>query len=171
MKRLTNLAIGAAIVVAVLALSSVTLTAQDQPTRLVFVDSQAAISAHPAGQAADLLQEQARQELGELRDDIDVLTQRLRAGEQLTPEEDELYQTLLTTLEMVQSRYQADVVATATPAIEAVNQTIEAVAKENGYTVVLDVNVAARDGLVVYAQDGLDITATVVERIRADTGE
>ncbi len=171
MKRLTNLAIGAAIVVAVLALSSVTLTAQDQPTRLVFVDAQAAISAHPAGQAADLLQEQARQELGELRDDIDVLTQRLRAGEQLTPEEDELYRTLLTTLETVQSRYQADVVATATPAIEAVNQTIGAVAEENGYTVVLDVNVAARDGLVVYAQDGLDITATVVERIRADTGE
>lgn len=100
-----------------------------------------------------------------------MLTQRLRAGEQLTPEEDELYRTLLTTLETVQSRYQADVVATATPAIEAVNQTIGAIALENGYTVVLDVSVAARDGLVVYAQDGLDITATVVERIRADTGE
>lgn len=167
MKRLT-LIVSAALALATFALlSSVTTTAQDQPTKIVFVDSQAAISAHPAGAASDAMQEQARTEIGDLRTQLETYSSRLRDGQQLTPEETELYQTLLATLQSVQQFWQSEIATTAQPALEAVNNAIRDIAVENGYTIVLDFAVAAASNLVVYAQDGLDVTPAVIERVAA----
>lgn len=165
MKRLTLILGSALILLTMVLLSSVTTTAQDQPTKIVFVDSQAAISAHPAGATSDALQEQARIEIQELRDQLTGYSDRLRAGQQLTPEENELYQVLLSTLQTAQQNWQRDIAAAAQPALEAVNSAIRDLATENGYTIVMDFAVAAESNLVVYAQDGLDITPAVIERV------
>jgi outer membrane protein len=162
MKRLTLLA--AAVVLAMVPLAS-TLTAQDQPTKMVFVDSQALLAAHPAGQAASSLREQAQVEVDEIRAQLDVIQDRARGGAQLTNEETERFNILLATLETVQVRYQADIAAAAAPAIEAVNAAIEAVSLENGYTIVMDIGASADMGLVVYAAEGLDITDAVMARL------
>lgn len=162
MKRLTLLA--AAVVLAMVPLAS-TLTAQDQPTKMVFVDSQALLAAHPAGQAASGLREQAQTEIDEIRAQLDVIQDRARSGAQLTNEETERFNILLATLETVQVRYQADIAAAAAPAIEAVNAAIEAVSLENGYTIVMDIGASADMGLVVYAAEGLDITDAVMARL------
>jgi outer membrane protein len=162
MKRLTLLA--AAVVLAMVPLAS-TLTAQDQPTKMVFVDSQALLAAHPAGQAASSLREQAQVEVDEIRAQLDVIQDRARGGAQLTNEETERFNILLATLETVQVRYQADSAAAAAPAIEAVNAAIEAVSLENGYTIVMDIGASADMGLVVYAAEGLDITDAVMARL------
>ena len=163
MKRLT-LALLAA--VALMVLASATIGAQDQPTRVVFVDAQALIAAHPGGQAANELRAQAATEIGELRDQLDSLQARARAGEALSADEQERFNILLTTLDAVQSRYQADISAAAEPAITAVNDAIRDVAVEREYTVVMDIGAAAENGLVVYAADGLDITDVVLARLR-----
>ncbi len=163
MKRLT-LALLAAAALALAA--TTTIGAQDQGTRLVFVDAQALIAAHPGGQAANALRAQASEEIGELRDQLDALQARARSGEQLSPDEQERFNVLLTTLDAVQSRYQSDIAAAADPAIEAVNAAIREVSIEREYTVVMDISAAAESGLVVYAADGLDITDMVLERLR-----
>lgn len=163
MKRLTLALLAAA---ALTLVATTTIGAQDQATKLVFVDAQALIAAHPGGQAANQLRAQATEEIGELRDQLDALQARARAGEQLSADEQERFNVLLTTLEAVQSRYQADLAAAAEPAIEAVNEAIREIALEREYTVVMDIAAAAESGLVVYASDGLDITDLVMARLR-----
>jgi len=162
MKRLT-LALVAALAVAIPL--GANLGAQDAPTRLAFVDSQALIAAHPAGRAANELRQLAAEEIGGLRDRLDGLQAKARS-EGLSNEEAELFNILLATLESVQARYTADIAAAAQPAIEAVNAAIRAVALANGVAVVMDIDAAAESGLVVYASDGLDLTDEVAARIQ-----
>lgn len=150
----------------VLALGSLQLGAQEASSKIVFVDAQAAINVHPAGQEAERLQALARDEIADLRGQIDTLAQQARGGQQLSPEQAERYSALVTTLEAVQQRYQTDIAEAVEPAIEAVNEIIRTIALENGYTVVMDITQAAQ-GLVVYAQEGLDITPQVLEQVRA----
>jgi Skp family chaperone for outer membrane proteins len=166
MKRLTLIILS---VVAILGVAPFYLTAQAPDTQIVFVNSQAAIAAHPAGEEAVQLEQQAREEINEIRASIQEIADRARAGEELTAEEQERYQTLVTTLQAVQQRYQADFDAAAAPAIEAVNRAIAEIAQEKGYTLVLDSLAAGPQGtnLVVYAQQGLDITELVIERVQA----
>lgn len=166
MKRLTLILL---CVVAILGVASINLTAQAPSTRIVFVNSQAAIAAHPAGEEATALEAQAREELGGIQSSIQELANRARAGEQLTAEEQERYQTLLATLQSVQQRYDAEIRTVAEPAIAAVDQAIRAVAAENGYSIVLDSDVAGPRGtnLVVFAEEGLDVTDQVVSRIQS----
>ncbi len=162
MKRFALLAL---VVLGVLALTLVRPTAQEQRSTIVFVDSQAAINAHPAGQAAGDLQAQAREEIGLISADIDALNRRALEGQELSSAERGRLQVLIATLEAVQERYQSDIATTAQPALDRVNAVIRELAMENNYTIVLDA-VVASNGLVVFAQDGLDITPLVLERIR-----
>lgn len=145
---------------------STTLTAQDQPTKIVFVDSQAAIRAHPAGAEIAALEEQARAEIEALEADLQVLIDKANSGQELTAAERDQAATLQRTLQDVRARWTARINEVAAPAEEAVTQTIAAIAQENGYTIVLDRRVAASSSLVVYAQEGLDITQLVIERLQ-----
>lgn len=162
MKRFALLAL---VILGVLALTLVRPTAQEQRSTIVFVDSQAAINAHPAGQAASDLQAQAREEIGLISADIDALNRRVLEGQELSSAERGRLQVLIATLEAVQERYQSDIATTAQPALDRVNAVIRELAMENNYTIVLDA-VVASNGLVVFAQDGLDITPLVLERVR-----
>ena len=167
MKRLTLLIIAVA---AILGVASTNLTAQAPETRIVFVNSQAAIAAHPSGEEAANLETQAREELSGIQSSIQELATRARSGEQLSAEEQERYQTLVATLQTVQQRWEADISAAAQPAVAAVDEAIRALAQENDYSIVLDAGVAGPQGtnLVVYAQEGLDITPQVIERIQGN---
>ncbi len=167
MRRLTLTIVA---IFAVLALGSLQLGAQEASSRIVFVDAQSAINIHPAGQEAERLQNLAREEISDLRSQIDELAAQARGGQQLTPEQAERYSALVTTVEAVQQRYQVDISEAVSPAIETVNEIIRNIAQENGYTIVMDITQAAQ-GLVVYAQDGLDITPLVLEEVRARFAE
>jgi outer membrane protein len=152
---------------AVLALGSLNLNAQAPGSQIVFVDSQAAINAHPAGKAAREVEERGRAELDEIKRDIEVIAQRARAGEQIGPAEQELYQTLLTTHDARMNHYISEAGAAAQPAVEAIDRILTALSAEFGYTLVLDQTVAAGSGLVVYAAEGLDITQQVIDRVNS----
>ena len=167
MKRLTLVALAAVVLVALVAASP---SVQNQPAHIAFVDSQAAINAHPAGKKADQLKQQAQTEINGIRDKINALAQKQQAGQQLTPQESERYQTLVTTLNAVQKRYQSDIQKAAQPAVDAVNKAIKEVAQQDGYTIVLDSRAAGQSGsgLVVYADQNLDITPQVIDQMRKD---
>jgi Skp family chaperone for outer membrane proteins len=157
-----------ALVVAGALFAASTLTAQDQPTRIVFVDGPRLIAAHPAGQAASDLERQAQEDLMGIEESISALVGGARTLDELTPEQRDQLDLLQRTLQEARQRWRQDILATVEPALEAVNQAVREVAQENGYTLVLDGAVAGQSGLslVVYAQDGLDITERVIARIR-----
>lgn len=164
MKRLTPIILAVALA---LALGANSLTAQEGTTRIVFVDTQAAIYAHPAGQAARQLEERAREELGGITASLQELARKAQGGQALTPEEQERYQTLMISLDSVQQRYEAEIRQAAQPAVDAVNAVIRQLALDNGYTMVLDSVVAAESRLVVYAEDGADVTQLVLDRVQS----
>lgn len=162
MKRLTLVLVAA---VAIALSLGANLGAQDAPVRIAFVDSQALIASHPAGQAANELRALASEEIGGLRDRLDGLQAKAR-GAGLSNEEAELFNVLIATYDSVQARYAADIAAAAQPAIAAVNAAIREVALENNVAVILDIEAAAESGMVVYAADGLDLTEAVAARVR-----
>ena len=164
MRRLTLLGLVVAVAIGLLASS---LTAQERQTRLVFVDSQAALLAHPSGATIQDLQQRAEAEVNDLVASLSALDQRLAAGETLSAADNERYQALQTSLQAVQTRYRDEIAAAAQPAVEAVNAIIKQLAEENGYTIVMDRVEAAELRLVVYADDDLDITPMVIERLAA----
>ncbi|SRR5690606_12740526 len=164
MRRLTLLGLASAVLIALFVSN---LSAQSRPTSVVFVNSQAALLAHPAGANVEALREQAQTEVNGIVASLGELEQRLAAGEQLSPEENERYQALQTSLSAVQSRYAQEISAAAQPAVDAVNGIIAQLAEENGYTIVMDRVEAAEQRLVVYSDADLDITPLVIERLEA----
>lgn len=162
MRRLTLLGLVGAVVVAFAASS---LSAQSRPTKVVFVDSQAALMAHSSGAAVNALREQASAEINDLAASINALERRIVAGDQLSAEDAERYQTLQTSLSAIQNRYLAEIDAAAAPAVAAVNAIIIQLSQENGYTIVLDREAARESRLVVYSDGDLDITDLVLARL------
>lgn len=144
-----------------------TLIAQETQTKLAFVDSQALIAAHSAGIATDVLREKAQTEIDELKAAIQELRDTV-GNTQPTVDQQNNFVSLNEALIATQQRYAQEIGETVQPALAAVDQAIREVAQENGYSIVLDRNIAGGDGinLVVYADAGLDITNLVVERIR-----
>lgn len=141
------------------------LTAQEVPTRIAFVDSQSLIAAHPAGRAANDLRALATEDLAQLFREIETLENKARS-QGLNADEAERANTLVVTFESVQARYAADISAAAQPAVEAVNEAIRQVAAEFGVAIVLDLEAAVQSGMVVYADDSLDITDAVGARVQ-----
>ncbi len=146
-----------------------TLIAQESQTKIGFVDSQAVISAHPDGVKTDALKEQARQEIEAIQVEIKTLVDSTN-GAQPTADQQSRFQLLQQTLADTRKRYEEEIVETVKPALAAVDEAIRTVAQENGYTIILDRGVAGPQqlNLVVYAEDGLDITDLVIERVRAE---
>lgn len=147
--------------------------ASAQEGRIVFVDTQAAINAHPAGAQANALQEQAKTEIDGLNQDLQALVAKVNAGQQLSQEEQARFQQLRTAITSVQERYARQIQEVVQPALDAVNQVIQQLAQENGYDMVIDSVVAGQEprgiNLIVYARPDLDITQLVIERLRALT--
>jgi outer membrane protein len=157
-----------AAIIGVLALSA-TLVAQQVANSIVFVDTQAAIAAHPAGAQAKQIEEQARLEVEALQTELKAIADKANAGTQLTADEQSRFQTLRTTILDVQQNYATQIGQTAQPALDAVDVAIKAVAEENGYLIVMDRGAAslAGTGVVVYAAEQLDVTQQVIDRVAA----
>ncbi len=164
MRRLTLLGIVAAALVALFASN---LTAQDQPSRVVYLNSAAAIHAHSSGAQIDALMAQARADIDDLVAKLGELDQKVASGQQLTADESDRYRALQATLVSVDSRAKADIEAAAEPAKAAVDAALAELAKELNYTMVIDSLTAADLGLVVYADPSLDITQLVIDKVKA----
>lgn len=139
------------------------------PLSIAFVSSRAVLAAHPAGQEAARLTEQARTELQSIATALQPLQARANAGETLSAEEQNNLELSQRTYQETQQRYQGEIEAAAQPASVEINTIIQGIAQENGYTLVLDFDVAQTSGLVVYAaQDSVpNITQEVVTAIEA----
>lgn len=156
---------------AVLSFSS----AQDAaPLSIAFVSSSQVLAAHPAGQAAETLGQQARTELEEIAATLQPLQARAASGAELTAEERNQLELTQLTLQETQERYRQDIDAAAQPAEEEIDGIIRRIAAENGYTLVLNFDVARTSGLILYADENSvpNITEEVIAQIEgANPGE
>ncbi len=170
MRRLTLIGLAVAAMAALLVANTFasTLSAQARQTKVVFIDSQAVIRAHPSGAQVDEIRNRAEVEVKELTDSISALEAKVAAGQTLSPDESERYATLRSTLSAVQTRYLNEINEAAAPAVAAANAAIAELAKENGYTIVIDMVEAANQRLVVYSDDDLNITQLAIDRVKAN---
>ena len=143
------------------------LSAQVDYSRIVFVDAAKALASHPAGTAIADIQTRQEAELGPIVEQIESL--RVTASErELTPEEQDLADLQIRTLQDSRKRYAEEILQASEPAVNSVNNAIVSISQDQGYSMVLDGNIAGQSGigLVVYAIDGLDITDQVIEQVK-----
>lgn len=131
------------------------------PTGIAFVDTQALIAAHPAQAEIARMGEALDAELQELLGQRDALLQKQQT-QALTPEEQELLQSLQVTIQTRRDRGLQDIREAAGPAEAAANEIIREIARDDGFALVMDIEAAS--GLVVFAADNVpDLTAAAVE--------
>lgn len=153
----------------VLAFASAQDAAPAAGLSIAFIQSSQVLAAHPAGQQAAQLSEQARTELQQITQNVQPLIDKRNAGQQLTAEEQNTLELSQRTLQETQQRYQQEIDAAAQPAEQAIDGIIQQVAAENGYSLVLNREIASTSGLIVYADPAAvpDITEQVVAAIQA----
>lgn len=141
--------------------------AQPESTRIAYVDSGFVVSLHPSMATVDALIEQARSELGDLDRQLASLDSKARSGTQLSAQETELFQVLLSTRSAVQTRYDTEINQAAAPALSAAQAAIATVARELDIAMVFEVNAGNDTGTIVYADPTLDITTAVADAMVA----
>ena len=151
-------------------LSFVSLALAQQPFKMAFVNTTALLKAHPAGQAAAALMEQRDADLKPLLEELQALQQKSQNAE-LSNEERQRASLLVRTVEETRNRYTQDIQTASQPAVTDINAAVAAVSQANGYTLVLDGELAGVGGLglVVYV-DPTNV-ADITEQVIAQMGQ
>lgn len=146
--------------------------AQDGQLRIAYVTPGRLFEAHPAGQEAAALIQQRDEELQPLVEELQSLQSRAEGEQGLTPDERARANLLLRTVQETQARYAEDIQAAAAPAEQAINEAIQAVARAEGYSLVLDGELAGAGGssLIIYADPEVipDITELVIAQLQGE---
>ena len=143
-----------------------TLIAQNRPTptRIGYVDAEKVVQAHKDFKKVQDIRTQAERELKPLRDQIQPLEDKLRAGN-ATAKEQQDYRVLAQSLQEAGRKWTDRSNAALKPITEEIDQVIARLAQQQGFAVILDKKVAATSGLVVYAADELEITEAVIKAL------
>ena len=137
--------------------------AQQAGTRVGYVVSTALLKAHPNGQQVATQTEAAQKELKPLEDQITALRAKTSTGTATAAERQKL-ETLTKTYQTRAKAWQDRLAQTVGPATEQIDAAIRATAKAQGYTIVFDGVVAQQSGLVIYADESVNLT-TEVEKV------
>lgn len=122
-----------------------------------YVDSQYLMSLHPLFTQIKELNQRAQDELGTLTAQVNELAQ-LAGTRELTPEEQELLNVRVVTLDALRTRYDSELTELAQPAIDEVTAAVAKAAQSLGIEMVFDYQRAHDTGLIVYAAPETDIT-------------
>ena len=102
-------------------------------------------------------------------DELTTLQGKSQTAEGLTADERARATLLVKTIEDSRNRYQVDIATAATPAEQAINAAIQAVAQANGYSLIVDGDLAGYNGsrLFVYVDPVAipDITEQVIAQM------
>lgn len=174
MARYVRAALGApALLMTVTALAS----AQTAPPKIGYVNSQAILAAAPGRAAAESLFQrevaQYRAQIQRMGDSLNTLVARydstqgtLSAADRQTrqreiQQREQAYQQRAQQLQQQMAKREQDLVR---PIMEQVNTIINAIRAEGNYAFILDVG--SSSGVVVAADTTLDLTKTVIERLK-----
>lgn len=152
-------------ILAGLLLSSL-LVAQNQPaaSKIGYLNARAVVEAHPQFARVKEIQAKAEAELKPLREQLQPLDAKIRAGN-ATAQEQQSYRTLSQNLQDSVKKWNDQQNAALRPITEDIDKIVSKIAQEQGFAIVLDQEVAASSGLVVYAAQELDITQAIVRAL------
>ncbi|MFC6590899.1 OmpH family outer membrane protein [Deinococcus lacus] len=140
--------------------------AQTAPNKVGFVDVQRLFAAHPSANTVNAniktIETRANTELGQLRQQMVTISQK---GNAATAAEKQSLTQLEATFKSKYEAYGKQIADQSAPIEKAVDAAINKVAKANGYSVVMDRNVAAQ-GLVVFAEPTADLTEAVMKELK-----
>jgi len=142
------------------------LVAQNRPTpnRIGYVDAERVVQAHKDFKKVQEIRNQAERELKPIRDQLQPLEAKLRAGN-ATAKEQQDYRVLAQSLQEAGKKWSDRANAALKPITEEIDQVIARVAQQQGFAIILDKKVAATSGLVVYAAEELEITDAVIRAL------
>ncbi|WP_102126157.1 OmpH family outer membrane protein [Deinococcus planocerae] len=150
-------------VVAAFGLGTLAPHAQTTPQKIGFVDVQRVLAAHPNDKDIQTIQQRANTELTALEKQIQTIDAK---GAQATAAEKQNRTTRVSTLQAKAKSYQ-DQMKPKTDAVEkAVDAAVNTAARANGYSIIMDRGVAARSGLVVYADNTTDLTDATLKALK-----
>ncbi|MER3442732.1 MAG: hypothetical protein C4333_00830 [Meiothermus sp.] len=154
-------------VLAAVGLMGAPLVAQTKPqaVKIGFINSDAVIEAHPDYAKVKAVRDQADKELKPLQTQITQLQQKIQSG-QASAKEQQDFQTLRQAYNDALKKWATRTEEAGKPLTDQIDKVIKKVAEDNGFQVVMDYKVAQASSLVVYAADGLDLTAKVIEEVK-----
>ncbi len=135
------------------------------PTAICFVNAQQVLEAHPDGAKVLEARKAAEAELKPLVQQIQALQQKIQAGS-ATAAERQQYDTLVKTYQTRSKALQDAQNKLLEPITTAVDAAVAKVAPLRGCSIVLDRQIAASSGLVIYADPGTDITKDVIAELQ-----
>ncbi len=142
------------------------LVAQNRPTptRIGYIDAEKVVQAHKDFKKVQDVRSQAERELKPLRDQLQALEAKIRAGNASAKEQQD-YRVLAQSLQEAGRKWTERSNAVLKPITEEIDQVIARVAQQQGFAMILDKKIAASSGLVVYAAEELEVTEAVIRAL------
>jgi len=138
--------------------------AQNAGMKIGYVDVQALLKAHPKYGDVDTLNKQAQTALKPTADQLKAIQDK---GQNASAAERQQYETLAKTYQTNAQKWQDQINTKLQPLTEDINKAVAATAAKQGFSMILDKNVAASSGLVIYADTkSLDLTDAVVKTLK-----
>ncbi|MBZ9749325.1 OmpH family outer membrane protein [Deinococcus sp. HMF7604] len=144
-------------------LGTVSPHAQTTPQKVGFVDVAKLLAAHPADKEIQEIQKKADAELGAIDKQIKAIDAK---GTAATAADKQTRETLVKTIQSKADAYDKQMQPKIAVVEKAVDTAISAVAKSNGYGIIMDRDVASKSGLVIYADATAEITDAVAKAVK-----
>lgn len=144
--------------------SSMVAQNKNVPTRIGYVDVEQVVQAHPKYPAVKEIADATQKELKPLQDKLQPLSAKIQAGT-ATAKEQQDAQLLRQTIQQTASKYQQKQAAALEPITKSLDDIIAKVAQQQNFALILDRRVARDSGLVIYADDSLNLTDAVIKAI------
>ncbi|MBB5233425.1 OmpH family outer membrane protein [Deinococcus budaensis] len=156
-------ALAPAAIVAAFGLGALAPHAQTTPQKVGFVNVQKLLSAHPNDKDLQAIQKKANDELGALDKQIKAIDAK---GASASAAEKQNRATLVSTIQAKAKAYDDQMKPKVAAVEKAVDLAVNTVAKQNGYSIVMDSNVAAGSSLVIFAENGTDLTDAALKALK-----
>lgn len=150
--------------VGALALVSVAPHAQTGAQKVGFVDVNKVVQADPGYPAIADLQKKGQADLKTISDQITAIQQK---GANATAADRQNYDTLTKTYDQKAKSWNDQVQAKTKPILDKVDTAVGAVAKAQGFAILMDKSVAAQSNLVIYADtNSTEVTDQVIAQMK-----
>lgn len=144
-------------------LGTVAPHAQTTPQKVGFVDVSKLLAAHPGDKEIQAIQKKADDELTALDKQVKAIDAK---GANASAAEKQTREQLVTTIRSKADAYDKQLAPKIAVVEKAVDTAINTVAKSNGFSIVMDRDVAAKSGLVIYADPTSELTDAVAKSVK-----
>ncbi len=138
--------------------------AADRAYKTCFVNAQELLKAHPQGKAVQDLRDAANKEVKPIADQLTALQTKI-AGGTATAADRQQFDTLKKTYDATGKKWQDKIAKAIDPITKDVDVAVKKTSQRLSCAVTLDKSISA-SGLVVYADEDLDITKEVTKDLK-----